>query len=253
MSNRICICLICHKLNDVWINFLKQFTHYDIVIIVDDRNAVTTEYCNTNIKVIRVTEKECVDAGFINVNFLTFDRLTGWEKAVYYFANGYGNSATKNSATKNSAAVYDHIWFLEDDVFLFSEQTLLNIDKQDLYQASDLLTSPYGENLTGRRNWHWRHIHIEFPPPYYNAMVCAMRVSRALLEKIREYAQSHKTLFFLEALFPTLCKHHNLVYHTPDELKTIVYRARYSLEDVNDTHLYHPIKDLNKHVEYRKK
>lgn len=240
MSNKICICLICRKLNDTWLNFLKQFTHYDIVIIVDDNDAIADySNTNTNIKVIQILEKECIDAGFINVNFLTFDRVTGWEKAVYYFANG--------SAATND---YDHIWFLEDDVFLFSEQTLLNIDKQ--YESSDLLTAPYTENLTGRKNWHWRHLHIEFPPPYYNAMVCAMRASKALLTKVRDYAQSYKTLFFLEALFPTFCKRHNLIYDTPDELKPIVYMARYSKEDIGPINLYHPIKDLKKHVDFRK-
>jgi hypothetical protein len=138
---------------------------------------------------------------------------------------------------------------MENDVFFYGEETMIAIDAK--YPDSDLLTAPITENPTGRRNWHWRHIKIAFPPPYCNAMVCAVRMSRTLLSKIRDYAHSHNTLFFLEALFPTLCKYHSLVNHTPDEMRPIVHMARYHAEHMNKTHLFHPVKNLQNHAVFR--
>jgi hypothetical protein len=43
-----------------------------------------------------------------------------------------------------------------------------------------------------------------------------------MISKIKEYVIQYKTLFFLEALFPTICKYYNLLHYTIDELKTIV-------------------------------
>ena len=95
--------------------------------------------------------------------------------------------------------------------FFYDEHVLLNIDSK--YDNSDLLSNSYGENTIGHKNdWHWNRIDINFPPPYYCAMVCCVRISIELLFKIKEYANKYNTLFFLEALFPTICKKYNLQY-----------------------------------------
>lgn len=235
--SRNCICIICIKPNDIWIDFLSTFKQYDIVFIIDDNSEeYAVKYADKkNIQCIQIKEEDCSKNGFIDVNALSFDKITGWEKAVYYFA--------KVNTT------YNQIWFIEDDVFLHNEETILNIDKQ--YPISDLLTAPYEEKI--RNNWHWRSIKIQFPPPYFHAMVCAVRMSGTLLSTIREYAETHKTLFFLEALFPSLCKANGLVYDTPTEMKHIVHMGRYQKENVDVHHLYHPLKDINKHVLFRQK
>ena len=172
------------------------------------------------------------------MNFCINKKISGWDKAIFYFANINTN--------------YNNVWFIEDDVFLYDENTLLNIDTK--YNDSDLLTSTYKENSTGHKNdWHWKKINIKLSPPYYYAMVCATRISKTLLSKIKDYATEYKTLFFLEALFPTLCKSNNLQYDIPDELHTIIYRKIYTIEDINKINLYHPVKDTTKHKLYRNK
>jgi hypothetical protein len=63
-------------------------------------------------------------------------------------------------------------------------------------------------------------------------------------------------LFFLEALFPTITKHFGLSHFVPEELTTVTYRQEFNEEtDVSKlkTHVFHPVKDINKHEELRNK
>ena len=72
-----------------------------------------------------------------------------------------------------------------------------------------------------------------------------------MLSKIGDYADKYKTLFFLEALFPTLCMKHKLEHKTPAELETISYRKKYNDADMNTHDIYHPVKEYLKHIYYR--
>jgi hypothetical protein len=81
-------------------------------------------------------------------------------------------------------------------------------------------------------------------------------MSKQLLQGIRWYATRYKTLFFLEALFPTITKHFALSHFNPEELTTVTYRKE--LDEETDvlkmkTHVFHPIKDINKHLYLRNK
>ena len=224
------VCLICYKPNDIWFDFLSTFTEYHVYVIIDDNSKVYSSKWN-NINIIQIPNEDCESNGFIETCTITIPKkVTGWSKALYYF----------------SSKDYDHTWFFEDDVFFNSEKTLLNIDTK--YPNSDLLSSPYSANTPG--TWHWDRITIKFPPPYYSAMICAVRMSNKLVSKIKDYSTEHSTLFFTEALFPSLCMKHNLEYSTPKELETIVYRTVHTNIDQNK--LFHPVKDISKHSYYRK-
>lgn len=236
--NKTCVCLICYKPNDIWINFLSKFKKYDVYVIIDDNSKdYEKQYSNfSNINIIQIKDGDCQKYGFINMNHTIHKMISGWEKAIYYFS------------TINTK--YSNVWFFEDDVFFYDEQSLLNIDSK--YPISDLLSNTYEENISGQKNyWWWGKIDINFPPPYYSAMVCCVRMSSSLLSKIKEYANNHHTLFFLEALFPTICKKYELKYDTPYEFIDIVYTKDYNDQDINKTNLYHPVKDITKHEYYR--
>jgi len=133
-----------------------------------------------------------------------------------------------------------------EDVFVCDEAALLAIDKQ---YAGDLLCNTISANAGDKTDWHWPLIQIRTPPPYFCAMCCAARVSRRLLQRIAAYARVYRTLFFLEALFPTLCA--GFLAQSPPELANITYRNEFS--EVDRRFLYHPVKNLEKHVEFRKK
>jgi len=155
---------------------------------------------------------------------------------VYYFSNIYTD--------------YSKLWILEDDVFIYNEDTLLNIDLK--YKDSDLLSSFCWNNPLGKNtDWHWNNITIQTPPPYYAAMVGCIRVSKDLMLKIKDYISEYKTMFFVEALFSTVCKTSQLKYDLPDELVNIFYRYDFKTEEINKVNAYHPIKDIYRHIELR--
>lgn len=247
------ICIICYKPNVIWLDFLINFKYYDIYLIIDD-NTVNYKFYKTtypSINFIQIDNNDCENNYFIDVNYVIKKKISGWDKALFYFA-------IKNNNYKN-------IWFIEDDVFFYNEQTIIDLDNN--YPDGDLLSAKYEEyNGTGY-NWRWDEIKVNFDLPYYWAMVCCVRISKVLLSKIQEYASKYKTLFFLEALFPTITKKHNLKYIVPDELETVVWRNNWANEDhcsnkskfqfdwnqsnINKTNIFHPVKNIDKHIEFR--
>jgi hypothetical protein len=213
-------------------DFLSSFKEYDIYVIIDDNEQKYENY--TNIKCIQIDNTECRNSGYVNVNFFIGKEISGWDKALYYFSK------------VNTS--YENVWFMEDDVFIYNESTLLNIDTHHIYQ--DLLCPSFMGDHTSP--WpHWPMIRIEIPPPYVFGMVCACRISNKLLKSINEYATKYNTLFFLEALFPTLAKQHTMQIAHPKEMETIVYRRDCSIQDINKQNVYHPVKDIRLHVQFR--
>ena len=235
------ICLITLFPNKIWCDFLNLFSNYKIFIIVDDTTFDLYEFKNNykNINFIQIEDIKCKLNGYIDTNFTLNKLISGWDKALYYFGVEYNN--------------YDFIWFIEDDVFFYNEDTLLKIDNQ--YINSDLLSKKLdGINTDGDKNtWLWYNIHIDCLPPWYNAMMCAIRMSNRMMKCIHNHAKEKNTLYFLEALFPTIAINNKLKYHFPEEMKNIYYRRDYNEKDIDKNNLYHPVKDINNHINFRKK
>jgi len=75
-----------------------------------------------------------------------------------------------------------------------------------------------------------------------------------MLESINDYAKKNKTLFFLEALYPTIAVKYNLKYFSnPTEFLTVTHRDKLNINLLNKDNLYHPIKNIESHLEARKK
>ena len=231
-------CLICYKPDDTWFDFLSSFTDYDVYVVIDDN---TVDYKKMyskykNIHIIQIENDDCAKNGFKKMTITVGKLICAWDKAMYYFSS-------LNTGYKN-------VWFCEDDVFFHNEKTLTNIDSK--YSNADLLSNKTNVTYTaGKKVWHWKKIDIKFPPPYYSTMVCCIRLSNKMLSKIKGYADKHNTLFFLEALFPTLCIKYKLEHETPAELGTISYRKKYNDADINVRDIYHPVKEYLKHIYYR--
>ena len=141
---RTAVCVICFKPHDAWIKFLSTFTEYDVFVIIDD-NSHDYVSSNDKIKFVQVSHEDCMNNGFLGINFL-FHNPTGWEKALYYFS----------TVMKD----HDRVWFMEEDIFFNSEKTLLDIDAA--YPTSDLLTAPCEENKDG--NFTYLKNQIALPP-----------------------------------------------------------------------------------------
>jgi len=244
-QNKNKLALICFKPNDIYLDFLNKFSNYEVYIIIDDNSvnySALYQKKYENLQFIQIPQQICKQYGFINVNKIGIKKLvSGWDKALCYFALNFSNTNFK-------------VWFIEDDIFFHNEETLIKIDAK--YSDYDLLANSDFKPATNKNEWLWNYIRIKQPGPYYCGMVCAARVSQNLLEKIRDYATLNKELFFLEALLPTLAKFESKTKDKkcccPEELKTVVFRHEYTYEKVsNKDNIYHPIKDISKHIEFR--
>lgn len=233
--------------------FAQGSTSYDIYIIIDsdeDQTSITELDKYKGLNFVQFDEKHCLNKGYKNVNYIGVKKLiSGWDKALLFFSVIIPKK-------------YKQVWFIEDDVFFFKEQILTDLDKK--YPNQDLIANCDFKSQTTNNikefPWHWHRINIKIPKPHYSGMMCITRMSNKLLQCIRWYATQYKSLFFLEALFPTLISHFKLSWVQPIELTTVTYRDVF-FEDLDnikeedqkriDTHIFHPIKDINKHKQLR--
>jgi hypothetical protein len=231
------ICVVTLRPDELWCEFLNDFINYDVFIVVDDEKFDTTQLQNKYKKInfVQLTEKECGD--FKRANLLFLRRfVTGWDKAIYWFCKQQ----------------YEKVWFIEHDVFFYSEETLIQIDKK--FPEEDLLSKRYVTNQNGNLDiWHWRKFNIEFDPPWYRTMVCTVRASNNLLKCIENYVYENQTLFFIEALFPTIAIKNELDYKTPEEFNEIYFRKEFDKENIKHNQLYHPLKNPEQHFSLRTK
>ena len=228
------ICLITFRPNKIWCDFLDAFSNYKIFIIVDDNHFDLSDFLYENIVFVKVEYEKCILNGYINSNFTLKKIISGWDKALYYF----GIEETD----------YDFVWFLEDDVFFYNENTIIQIDKQ--YTSEDLLSNIFKESAN-KNEWHWDKIDIEYPPPYYYGMMCIVRFSRKMISCINDYAYKNNVLFFLESLFPTIVIKNGLIYANPNEFNHIFHKYNFGDKDIDKDNLYHPVKRLEQHIYYR--
>jgi hypothetical protein len=233
------LCIICKTPEKRWCVFLNKFNNYKIYIIVDDNNFDLSklEYDYKNINFIKIDDEKCKSNGYVNAEFKSDKIVNAWDKALFYF--GVEN--------KN----YEFIWFLEDDVFFHEENTLIQIDNQ--YSNEDLLSNLYYPNTdnTHTNLWKWDDINIDYNEPYYSGSMNSVRVSNEMIECINYYATKNDTLFYIEALFPTIAIKNNLKYITPTELSNVKQIKNYERKDINKKNLYHPENELNIHIYYR--
>ncbi len=234
---RNAVCLVTIKPHIVWLDFLRQFHNYDVYIVVD--RPMDPE-CRD---FVQITNEDCIRAGYIHSSFmptssLVFNEIIAWDRALYYFTN--------------VRTEYDNVWFFEDDVFFYGENTILNVDKK--YPNSDILCKQKNpQPVAGEWAWFWPAISIDLPMPYFHSPICAVRMSRQLLSCINEYVSrpNVRKLFFIEAMFPTIAHYHGLVYDMPTELSEIHWRRDWSVEDMNRGTFFHPMKDMDQQREFR--
>ena len=249
------IALIVLEPNEIYLDFLLTFVSYDIYIIIDSDKDLTkiTELAKyKSLNFVQMTDQHCINHGFKNVNYIGVKKLiSGWDKALLFFAIIIPKK-------------YEHVWFIEDDVFLLNEQVLTNLDLK--YRNTDLIANCDFKSQTTNNikefPWLWSKIDIKMLKPHYSGMMCITRLSYQLLDMIKLYAKTYKTLFFLEALFPTITSHFRFSHILPKELETVTYRDIFfeDLDNIKEedldrigTHVFHPLKDLNQHVELRAK
>jgi hypothetical protein len=221
-----------------WCEFLNKFKNYKVYIIVEDNDCDLTEYKTIykNIVFMKIDDSKCATSGY-KKGVYSDKIINGWDKALYYF--GVENTN------------YEFLWLMEDDVFFYNEDTLVQIDNQ--YKTEDLLSNAYYPKTDTKRinSWDWNAVSIAYSEPHYSGSMNSVRASRKMVNCIYEYAVKNKQLFYFEALFPTVAIKNSLKYVTPAEFSNVDMVTKYDRKDVNKKNIYHPESELSTHLYYR--
>lgn len=235
------LCLLCRKPDRIWCNFLKDFRFYKVFIMIDDFEIDIDDFKKDypHMKFLQIHDSHCNAVNYTGVNYWVKKDITSWEKALFYFF--YIN--------KN----YEHVWFIEDDVFFYNESIVKNIDEQ--YPNEDLLTRVPHIPKKHKPEWGPTQNLID---PINTAMCCATRMSQKMLKSLDDFVKKTGRFCFLEILFPTLAYQLKLDYKNPNELLTVVYHPDKSIRkkvfsDKVKVNVFHPVKDIYKHIIYRER
>jgi hypothetical protein len=232
---RTAVCVLSRYYNQNWINFLKTFSNYDVYFVVDD-NTVFFKSTIPNITIVQIDDDVCRNSNYYKSStWSNLKDIVSWDRALYYF--------------NRIKTDYEHVWFLEEDVFFQSENILTKMDND--FPDTDLLCAFNEINETGdvRAGWnHWVNVIHRIGTPWAHSLVCICRLSRRLLGKIDGYLTDRHFLF-IEALFNTLAVQNNYSIEHPYEIRTTVtYDRKWNHDEIEVDKIYHPMKKVEDHV-----
>jgi len=236
------ICVLTRYYSQYWIDILRTFTHYDCFLTIDDNTHIYDESTITdNVRIIQVPDEMCYQSNYYKSStWSNLKDIVSWDRALFYF--------------NKISTEYENIWFVEDDVFFHSETIFKTID--ETYPNSDLLSSFHEINPNGdvHHGWnHWVNVIHRIGTPWAHSLIPVCRLSNRLLKRVDDYV-SDRHLMFIEALFNTLCLHYNYDVDNPPEMRdTISYDAKWDVDNIDITKLYHPLKKIDDHIYIRNK
>jgi len=231
---------------------------YAVHVVVDDLAFRAPP--SMDISYVQVDERACLRAGYVFLNPMIATRkplpVAAWEKGLFHACR--------------AARQYEHVWFLEDDVFVPSIEAILATDRA--HPTADLLCQRHTVNISGEtRSWDWwKWVPPDvLPLPWGASMVCASRLSRKLLTTIdalltanagrmmslhalAKQKQGPMRFLFIELLFNTLAMRHGMRIETPEALSTVLFHKRWDVAEMDLGHIYHPVKDREAHIAWRK-
>ena len=260
------ICFLTKNPPDDFYKLIKDFIpNHKVYVCIDDNNhKVDWE----GVEIIQMDENIPHQAGYHSMHLDKFPKFynksISREKAHYYIH--------KNLDT-------NHVWFIEEDVFIPRHDLLKQID--DEFKDSDLLIRDI-QTIETHPHWpHWNGpMGDEFDIIHSNgtwlsgekisnkdlkrSMIAAVRVSKKFVECMDMHLHDHNRigLFMDEICIPTLAYLYNLKIDCPKELGYILWRDGkqkdneyikfpYSKDKVNENMMYHPIKDLKRQITLR--
>jgi mannosyltransferase OCH1-like enzyme len=244
------ICFLTLKPSLEFYNFCKTLINkeYDVYICIDDNSYTIPQYDGV-IKIIQIDNQECIEQGFKSSVSYFYNQACSRDKALYYFCRKY--DSVNNNINNNKQ--YEHIWFIEEDVFIPTNNTLMLIDSK--YKNGDLLCRDQNvcdiNHMVSLFNTVKDKIH--FNAPYTQSMICAIRISKKILNHINDYVNEYRELFLDELLFTTIAKNNDLAIINPEEFSTIFFNRTWRFINIKPNYLYHPLKDSNIQFLYHKR
>jgi hypothetical protein len=239
-KHKTAVCILTRFYNQHMIDFLNGFENYDVFLVIDD-TATIQEVKYGNVTVVQIEDKVCMESNYYKTSsWSNLKDIVAWDRSLYYF--------------NRVNTQYDHIWFMEDDVFIVGEKTLVDIDSQ--YPESDLLSSFHEINETGNvhHGWnHWVNVIHRIGTPWAHSLISASRLSRRLLDRVDDYLKD-RHFMFIEALFNTLALHNGYIVDNPVEMATtITYNTPVDYNNINPSYIYHPIKSIEDQLTLRQR
>ena len=206
---------------------------YKTYILCDNIECKTPD--DPNLTFIKISDAESAAAGWTRSNITIAKPTTAWDKVLYYFC-------VKDTSPAN-------LWIIEEDVFLPNAQLLADIDAK--HPDADLIAKQNVREEDDPAFLWWFDADGYLEKPLYRSLVCATRLSRRMLDSVRDFVRQHKRLVFIEIIFNTLAVQQGMKMALPDELSTIIWRHQWTEDTIDDKHLFHPIKDVELHDSYR--
>jgi hypothetical protein len=233
-SHKIALCILSRNYSEYWIDFLKKFKNHDVFLVIDNNDILYDSQIN-GVNIIQIPNETCIQSNYWKTScWSNLPNLVAWDRSLYYF-NRINTS-------------YEHVWFLEEDVFVMNERVIDTIDTN--YPDSDLLVPFHDVNESGdiHHGWnHWVNVIHRIGTPWAHSLVAASRLSRRLLDEVDNYLKD-RHFMFIEALFSTLAHHNNLKIDHPEELKTtITYDGKWNPNYIDISKIYHPMKNIEEH------
>lgn len=141
----------------------------------------------------------------------------------------------------------DYVWFIEDDVFIPSAQHLISMIELSHQEGADYVSAHSNKNLDGGLGWWWQLMSRNgIPLPWYGGLAVIAGMSRPLLDGIREYADKHKRLLFIELMFNTIAMHKGLKVFHPPEITHLSFNGTDkdgAPQILKPGEFFHPVKD----------
>jgi hypothetical protein len=239
------VVLLTVRPNKGQVDFFRQMEreNLDLFVLADDNQVDAAAY--EGVRLIQIDDRLCREKGFRRFNPMIAKpfECSAWDKVLYHFSS--------------VDLSYDNVWIVEEDVFISNPDTIPGLDIK--YGAADIISASNNVNETGElESWFWwRHIPVDaLPLPWAWSMVCGVRLSRAALQAVKEFvaleAAQNATCLNIEFVFHTLALHKGLKVVVAEELKGVVWRKDWSVSELLDEGLYHPIKDVERHLTLRK-
>jgi hypothetical protein len=239
--------------------FYERFAElgYTVFVLVDDNDFVIPS--SSLVRYLKINEQKCLAQGYVLLNPMISMRKTipvsAWEKALFFFGSIHRE--------------FNHVWFFEDNVFIPDANLIARIDHK--HPNADLLCHSNGVNHFGElKSWDWwKWVPREILPlPWAASMACAIRMSKNLLilvdktitsnsdkmaklHLLSKQKRSSWKFLFIEFLFNTLALQHRLVVELPTELSTVLFHKRWFLSELDNEHIYHPLKNIGEYDDWR--
>lgn len=240
-SNYFTVVYLCNKYNADTNAFLEELhtkLNVNVVQMCDsDEGIIYSE----KVSVMHFPDSVCREHGYINSNI--------------------GDSHThirKNPIALDKALYYlceldksDFVFIIEEDCFVPFPLTIQNLF--DNYGKSDLVVANNFYNDGSAMDWHWSNVYPLIQPPYYYSMVCAVGVSRKMLDCIKKYKEENNTLLYCEVMFNTLAMQNNLNVICAFELLSVVWMGDWGIDEflLLPDNIFHPRKDIENHKALR--